>query len=406
METIEYRSFPIPVTRTELDGGPTIITIERPSARAELRIVFGSGASSDVLAGTAHMLEHICITNYQQRELREVMLAGYSTNGYTSRAMTEYSVTGPVQRLELLFGALAVCVSRPFFDKRLFQRELAIILHEIRGEYHDVQQQQWLQSMLYPKHSELHASELGRAVDVRRIRMKHLKAYHETQYVRRNMLVIACGSISHQRLVEAVQQSPCMSLPEGVRREQSYVRFTPTNDIFVKSWISSPSVYLYLPMPIRERERYIAHIAAGILNTDDCGMLYNRLRLSEGKMYSSTQENSAFPESWTSIGVNASKRVLPSLEQALREEVAKLVAGEFPQDAWSRVMGEWQYFFDTIVEGGKGWFIDYFIRRWQTHDLEDRWFKDIILNASQKDVHKLISKIWQPHRIARFRFVS
>lgn len=406
MKTVEYRTFPIPITCTELDGGPTVITIEKSSARADVRIVVGSGASSDVLAGTAHMLEHICITNDQQRELREVMLAGYATNGHTSRAATEYTANGPVNRLELLFNALAVCIAHPIFDTRLFQRELAIILHEIREEYHSDQLQQCVQNALYPNHTELHASILGSAKDIRLIRMRYLKAYHEKHYVRRNMLVIACGSISHHRLVEIVQRSSCMSLPEGVRREQSYVRFSPTQDIFKKSWIASPSVQLYLPMPVQEHQRHIAHIAAEILNTDDCGTLYKRLRLSERKVYSSFQENSVFPESWMSIGVNVSKRIIPSLEQVLRDEIAKLVSGKFPQDAWSRVMGDWKYFFDTIEEESKDWYIDYFIRRWQTRDLKDHWFKNSILNATQKEVHALISTIWQPNRLARFRFIS
>ncbi len=405
METKEFGSFPIPVACTALDGGPTVITVERDSPRVDLRIVFGSGASSDRLSGSAHLLEHLLLTEDVHPELRTAMLAGDEINGETHQSMTQYTSQGVSERVEVLVSALAACVSRPRFERPLFRREQRIVLNELRENRWDIQQNTWERSLMYPKDVGMQRSEFGKDGDIRRMRPADLKAFYETHYVRRNALVISAGGVPHRRLVEAVLASPLMSLPSGERRAQGHVHFTPTNGVFSKHWVPSPGVYLYMPLPVREDERRLVRFASQLLITESYGTVYKRLRLEEGKIYHPFEEHSQFPECWICIGAETSKRAVPSIEQALREEVARVVEGDIEQDAWERTVGWFTQFIKTIAEEENEWFLEYFISRWQRQDLADRWFKDAILNADPAKVKKLISARWRPERITRFRYM-
>lgn len=406
MVTTVFRSFPIPVMCSVLDNGLTIITVEKKSKEVVLNIAVGSGSSSDILAGSAHALEHMVISDDVNMERREVTLAGCYVNGETHQTHTLYSVSGSVQQYEKMFSALATCVSRPRFEKFFFKRELPSVLNEFLADDWEVAQDIWRASKLYPKHSNMMRLPLGKSSDLRKIRLSNLKHFYDKHYFLKNMVIVASGMVSHTVLVDAAKSSMLMKMPSGHRPEIHPLAFTASRDIFSNYKVMYPSVQLYLPVPWREDERMLSEMAIDLFEADSYGTIYKRLCLDEGLLYGIETAHSGFPECWSSITASTAERKLPTIELAMYEEIFNLMNAPIPVDAWTRVYNTWLHMLDTWEERTNEEFVEYFVSRWFTQDLNDRWYDIAIKNVTPKRVQSLLRHMWKPERITRFRFTK
>ncbi len=210
--------------RTELANGLRILSAPRPEAES-VSIGFWVGVGgryeSARLSGISHFMEHLLFKGTRSRSSRQIKEAiegsGGSINAFTDEEFTCALAKVQPKNLELAAEILSDMVRQPSLDPKEIERERSVVLEEIRM-YRDLPAQfvqEMLNKLLWPNHP-LGRDVAGTPESLRRIRRRDLVGFQRRFYAPRNIVVAACGRLSHRALVEQVTRL-WEKVPPGTR---------------------------------------------------------------------------------------------------------------------------------------------------------------------------------------------
>jgi len=184
---------------------------ERDSVSLGVWCGVGGRFETDELKGAAHFLEHIVFKGterYSCDQIKErVEGVGGSLNAFTTEEQTCFCAKIPHQYVGKTFDVLADMVFFPKIAKKDVENERGVILEEIKM-YYDLPQYfvlDALESVMWPDHP-LGKGLAGSIESVSGLTAGNLKTFHETHYVPNNIVVAACGNISHEVVVDLVRK--------------------------------------------------------------------------------------------------------------------------------------------------------------------------------------------------------
>ena len=155
--------------------------------------------------GAAHFLEHIVFKgtkNYSCEEIKQrIEGVGGSLNAFTSEECTCYFAEVPTQHAQDTFDVLSDMILQPLIAEQDVNKERGVILEEIKM-YHDLPQHlvvDFLEQLLWPDHP-LGQNIAGTLESVGKMSYQDLRNFHDHFYVPSNIVVSACGNLSHQKL--------------------------------------------------------------------------------------------------------------------------------------------------------------------------------------------------------------
>ena len=134
-------AFPAMFERTQLPGGPRVISARMPDTRSlsiAVTVLVGSRHERRRDAGLAHFMEHITFRGTRvlpsSRAVSEAIEGvGGTSNASTDRESTVYWVRLPVRHAERAFHVLSELLVRPLLRDEDVLRERDIIVEEIRS---------------------------------------------------------------------------------------------------------------------------------------------------------------------------------------------------------------------------------------------------------------------------------
>lgn len=208
--------------RTVLPNGLRIVSVPRPEAESVtvgVWINVGGRHESARLNGISHFLEHLLFKGsrrYSSRMIKEQIEGrGGVLNAFTDEEFT--CVWAKVQPKDLgpAVDVLTDMVLAPRLDPAEMEKERSVILEEIRlvrdlpmQSVHDL-----LNSLLWPDHP-LGRVLSGTEASVRRIRRQDMLSARHRFYTPVNIVIAACGRLSHRELVERLSRR-WAALPPG-----------------------------------------------------------------------------------------------------------------------------------------------------------------------------------------------
>lgn len=199
--------------RTELDGGPTVLTEWMPGLRsASLGIWVRAGSITETREemGISHLLEHMVFKGTGQRSARDIALVlervGGSLDAYTTREHTSYQARVLDEHTDLALGVLADLVLDPQLRDEDLELERQVVLEEI-ATVEDTPD-----DLVFDLHAQalwgehpLGFSILGTEETVAGFRSGDLRRTHERLYHPGNVVIAAAGSIDHDALVGRIE---------------------------------------------------------------------------------------------------------------------------------------------------------------------------------------------------------
>ena len=201
--------------RTQLDNGLRIVSAPRwGSESVAIGIWIGVGARYEPsrINGISHFLEHLIFKGTAGRSSRQIKEAiegsGGSLNAFTDEEFT--SVVAKVQAKDLgqAVDVLSDMVLHPALEPKELEKERQVVLEEIRMvrdlPMHFVHE--LLNALLWPGHP-LGRDIAGTPASLGRIRRADLLRFQRRYYRPRNVVIAACGRLSHRSLVEAAGRS-------------------------------------------------------------------------------------------------------------------------------------------------------------------------------------------------------
>ncbi|XP_060084512.1 uncharacterized zinc protease y4wA-like, partial [Ylistrum balloti] len=198
-----------------LDNGLRILLLEDHSAPVvslQNWVRFGGADEEEVVAGVAHVFEHMLFKGSQQFPQGEmasmIESAGGHVNAWTSNDETVYHLTVSSRYWQQGFDALADAVLNPLFDAEELKRELEVVQEEIRRGKDSPDRELWyrLSKLLYQEHP-YGRPVIGYPETVNKIGRDELIRIFKSWYVPNNMVFVAVGDFKREELLERLQKT-------------------------------------------------------------------------------------------------------------------------------------------------------------------------------------------------------
>lgn len=200
--------------RTELEGGPVVLTEAMPGIRSvSLGVWVRAGSVTEDAAemGASHLLEHMVFKGTARRTAREIALAlerrGGTLDAYTTREHTSYQARVLDTDLDEALNVLADLVLAPALRADDLELEREVVLEEI-ATVEDTPD-----DLVFDLHAALLWGEhpygysiLGTRETVCALDAEALRAIHRREYRRGNMVVAAAGRVEHEPFVNRVAE--------------------------------------------------------------------------------------------------------------------------------------------------------------------------------------------------------
>lgn len=198
--------------RTELDGGPVVLTEAMPGLRSvSLGIWVRAGSVNETPEemGVSHLLEHMVFKGTRRRSAREIALVlerlGGSIDAYTTREHTSYQARVLDEHQDIALDVLADLVREPLLRAEDLELEREVVLEEI-STVEDTPD-----DLVFDLHAALvwgdHPygySILGTRETVGGMSADQLRRTHERAYGGSNLVIAAAGNVAHDAFVERV----------------------------------------------------------------------------------------------------------------------------------------------------------------------------------------------------------
>ena len=197
-----------------LGNGVRVITSRLPYTNA-VSIIFligaGSRYESDAQAGVSHLFEHMLFkgtpTRPRPRDISgSIESVGGSVNAFTDRECTGYWCRLALPHYRTGIEVIADIIRNPLFRDEDIAHEKNVVLEEIRASQDSpgAKASMLLDAALWPDQA-LGRDIAGSEETVMALTRDEMLAYHNRQYVARNIVVAVAGNIDHSEIVDQLE---------------------------------------------------------------------------------------------------------------------------------------------------------------------------------------------------------
>lgn len=215
-----------------LPNGLCVVLLEdhhAPVVAMQTWVRFGSADEGPVVAGIAHVFEHMLFKGTERFPNGEIAAliegAGGTVNAWTSYDETVYHVTLSSRFWETGFDVLSDAVLNSLFDADELAREKEVVLEELwRGKDNpDREISERLFQLIFTEHP-YGRPVIGFEDTVSKLSREDMLRVFKTWYVPNNMIFVAVGDFDTPTLMQAVEERfgdlPAPQLPSRPRPEE------------------------------------------------------------------------------------------------------------------------------------------------------------------------------------------
>jgi predicted Zn-dependent peptidase len=321
---------------TELSNGLTVLSEHMPGVRS---VAFGAWVraasvhESPERMGVSHLLEHMVFKGTKNRSAREIALSlevlGGSLDAYTAREHTSYQARVLDEHLVEAADVIGDLIFRPLLRRADLDLERKVVLEEI-GMVDDTPDDLVFElhnELLWGSHPYGHqilgTRETVSALGVRELKALHARAYHPSQ------IVVACtGNVTHEQLLEALEQTGWGEIPRGDGTPLSVPpagAAAPARRHVERESAQTHIVFGATSVAHHDPRRYAVALVDTIFGGGMSSRLFQRIREELGLAYSVHTFQSFHPDTGVAgVYVGTSPETAMLATTAIEEELDKL----------------------------------------------------------------------------------
>jgi zinc protease len=348
-----------PIVESTLPNGMRILVKTDRRAPVVVCMVWYKVGSMDEVNGTtgvAHVLEHMMFKGTKAVPTGEfsriIAEAGGRENAFTSRDYTGYFQTLHKSQLPLVMKLEADRMSNLVMTADEFSKEIRVVMEERRWRTDDRPRALVYEQMMAAAlraHPYRHPV-IGWMSDLENMRVEDAQAFYERWYAPNNATLVVVGDVSPQEVQKLAAQHfgplkqktlPRRKIteePAQLGQRQFTVR-APAELPYVLMAYQAPA----LRDPNNEWEPYALEMLANVLDGNEAARL-NRTMVRTDRVASSADASydgvGRGPGMFYLSATPSQGRSVQDAEQALRREVAKLVADGVTEDELQRVKSQ------------------------------------------------------------------
>jgi predicted Zn-dependent peptidase len=159
----------------------------------------------------SHFIEHMVFKGTSNRSVKEIAQSIESVGGYmnafTGKEHTCYYARVLDEHTELAIDVLSDLVQNALFPEKDLEKEKSVVIEELKNAEDDPDDiiHDYFDKALFGEHP-LGNPVIGSEQNLRSFSRKDVVKYLRNHYVPRNIVVSAAGNISHEKLVDLVEQ--------------------------------------------------------------------------------------------------------------------------------------------------------------------------------------------------------
>ena len=255
-------TYTYPFNQTQLNNKIRICTEKINSPLISLGIFINSGSryESESASGSAHFLEHILFKGTKHQAKKEFELEveqmGSSLNAYTSREHTLFSMECFPKNLKRCLKILSDMMQFPLISKKAVEEEKETIKAELVNCYSDPSEliMEMGHRTVFGHNTAMGRPILGEISNINKVSQTMVKQFHHRQYQGKNMVVTACGDVSHSDIVSYVKEFFTNMKSKETTDKNTFSTITPKfihNNItyIYNENVPTPGIGVFYPAP-------------------------------------------------------------------------------------------------------------------------------------------------------------
>jgi len=330
------------IARTMLPNGVRVITERMPRVRSvSVGVWIGTGSREEAVhqSGISHFIEHMVFKGTKKRSAEQIARSVDSIGGgldaFTSKELVSYNVKVLDDHLPQAFDIVADLVRNPLFEKADIEKEKGVILEELKMEIDNPEYliHEIFSSNFWKGHA-LGRPILGTRQTIRGFDQDTVERYYRQFYTPKNILVTAAGNLTHNRMLQLVEDHFSDLKPRSVPTAAGPP--TPHAPLVFRNKSSLEQVHVYMGVPsiaMPHRERFACYILNAILGGGMSSRLFQNIREKQGLAYTVYSELSMYRDAgcmliYAGTSPRTAGRVVDSVVQELGEMVEHRVTSE------------------------------------------------------------------------------
>lgn len=299
-----YSEFPSLMTDqvkfTRLDNGLTIASEHMPGLRSATLGIWlrrGSRHEAETENGICHFIEHAVFKGTRRRTALDIAIEsdrlGGNLDAFTMHEMTGFTMKVADRGVEKAFDLLADMLLNPRFEREDLEREQKVIIEEMKmvEDTPDEFLGELFNAAYFPNHP------LGRPIEgteatVSSFDRDRTAEFHAREFVPRNMVIAAAGSINHEQLVEMAARAFDGGAEESGPKERFAGAYAgaprPAAPILIERKKELEQAHLLIASPwtnARDEDRFAASLLANVIGGTTSSRLWQSIREERGLAY-------------------------------------------------------------------------------------------------------------------------
>jgi zinc protease len=349
----------VPAQEKTLANGLRVIVKEDHRAPTVVSMVWYKAGSTDEFNGTtgvAHVLEHMMFKGTRDvpggEFSRIIAAAGGRENAFTSHDATSYHQQLHKSQLPLAFRLEADRMANLVISKEEFDKEIRVVMEERRLRTEDQPRaltHEQLMATAFTTHP-YRWPVVGWMSDLESMSYADAREWYARWYAPNNAIVVVAGDVAAADVFALAERyfGALKSRALPARKPQDEPQQRGIRRVTVKAPAELPVLMMAYRAPVlrdvdNEWEPYALEMLAGVLDGNEAARLNSTLvrdeKIANGvdAGYDSTQRG---PAMFVVSGIPAAGHTVGELEQALRRELAKIVADGVSDEELKRVKAQ------------------------------------------------------------------
>jgi zinc protease len=346
-------------TEHRLANGLRVIVKEDHRAPTVVSMIWYKAGSMDEVnggTGVAHVLEHMMFKGTKKvpngEFSKRIAAAGGRDNAFTSRDATGYHQQLQKSRLPLAFELESDRMANLVLSQEEFAKEIKVVMEERRLRTDDRANSlvfEQLMATAFVAHP-YRTPTVGWMSDLVSMNWHDARDWYDRWYAPNNAIIVVAGDVVPQEVFALAEKYFGAIKPKALpeRKPQDEPPQRGIRRIDVKAPAEQPSIVMGYRAPVlrdveNDWEPYALEMLAGVLDGHAAARLNSALVRTEkianavGAGYDSTQRG---PGMFIVNGIPSAGKSVADLEQALRREIAKIVADGITEEELKRVKAQ------------------------------------------------------------------
>jgi len=240
--------------------------------------------------GISHFIEHMVFKGTKKRSAKriseEIESYGGYINAFTSKEHTCYYSKGLPKNLGRTFSVLSDMIQNPLFKDHHIKREAGVVLDELK----DIDDNP--EELIYDKFEEvifrgnsLSLPVIGVEKNIKKFNSGELLKYHNDNYNRNKLLIVASGAVSHDELIKLAEKYIERNSIAQNKKRQNFNPKKADDLIIEKDFQQVHTILGRTTYGLKNERRMMIKVLSAVLGQGSSSRLFQAVREKLGITY-------------------------------------------------------------------------------------------------------------------------